>query len=191
MKITIDSEVVRGAGFTMQDFSVILYYLSGGTGVLNEKLCESLWEDGFLKKTSEGYAFHEGKLSKIRTWIVKSSVSADSLDRVTRLAKEMQEVFPEGKKDGKYYWRDSTKIIAQRLVSFIKKFGDYEDEEFIEATKAYVKSFNGDYSFMQLLKYFIYKRDNNSGEVNSQLSSYIENLGEGDTLDNDWTTKLV
>lgn len=190
MKFTLDSLVLEKHGVTMQQFSVLLYYMSGGTGVLNEALCSELREDGFLKKVKDGYQFHEGKISNVRTWIAESNNSVSELDRLTRIAKEMQEAFPEGRRDNKYYWRDSTKVIAQRLAKFISKYGDYEDDKFTKAAKDYVSSFNGNYEFMQLLKYFIYKKDS-SGEENSQLSSYLDNEGKESLQDRDWTTNVV
>lgn len=191
MKITIDSKVLEDSDFDMQRFAIVLYYLSGGKKVLDKELCEDLRESGFLKRTSDGYAFHEGKLSKIKTWIRKSSLSPESIDRLTTLAKKLREIFPDGRRSSGHYWRDNTKTITDRLSSFIKKFGNYDDDKIIEATKAYVASFNGDYSYMQLLKYFIYKKDLETGEINSQLSNYLENSNEKAATDSDWTTKLI
>ena len=89
-------------------------------------------------------------------------------------------------------WRDSVPLITKRLKAFIKKYGDnYTDKEIIEATKKYVESFNGDYRYMQLLKYFILKRVNTQdGEIEdtSQLLSYLSNTGED--LTDDWNTSL-
>lgn len=191
MRITIDSSVLQEDGFTMQDFAVVLYYMSGGSGILNNDICEELWERGFLKKVLDGYQFHEGKRAKIRTWLVKSKAPKKELERLTNLAKALQNEFPEGKKDSKYYWRDSTKIIAQRLAMFIERYGDYSDEDFIAATRAYVSSYNGNYAYMQLLKYFIYKKDKATGDENSQLSSYLDNLNSESPQERDWTTNLV
>ena len=69
------------------------------------------------------------------------------------------------------------------------------DEEIIAATKKYVESFNGNYTYMQILKYFISKQKPVEGapaEQNSQFLSYLQNP-EGDTVivDNDWTANLV
>jgi hypothetical protein len=112
-------------------------------------------------------------------------------DRFENLAIELRSIFPEGKKAGTaYMWRDSIPKIILRLKAFVKKYGDYKDEDIINATKRYVESFNGDYRYMQLLKYFIFKKDIIGGESeeNSQLLSYISNQGED--LDDDWNTSL-
>lgn len=117
-------------------------------------------------------------------------------DRYDNLAKKLQELFPKGKKPGtNYMWRDSYSIIARKLRTVIKKFGiGFTDEEAILATKKYVDSFKGDYRYMQLLKYFILKKDTTTLEENSQFLSYLENLNDADidadNPSNDWTIEL-
>lgn len=185
MKLIIDSTILEEDDITMQEFSVILYYLSGGTGTIHEELCSNLREKGFLKRVVDGYQFHEGKKSKIKTWIVKSSNSLEAIDRFTSLAKAMQSIYPTGKKMGTNdYWRDSTKVIAQRLAMFFKKYGDKPDKEIINATRSYVESFNGEYQYMRLLKYFIYKKE--GGDEVSPLASCLDNAGQEDTENLNW-----
>lgn len=117
-------------------------------------------------------------------------------DRYDNLAKKLQELFPKGKKPGtNYMWRDSYSIIARKLRTVVKKFGiGFTDEEAILATKKYVDSFKGDYRYMQLLKYFILKKDTNTLEESSQFLSYLENLNDvdidADNPSNDWTIEL-
>ena len=59
------------------------------------------------------------------------------------------------------------------------------------------KKFNGDYTYMRILKYFIWKDEkklNQNGELyieeTSDLASYIENEGQEDSIENDWTSTL-
>lgn len=113
-------------------------------------------------------------------------------DRFDKLAKKMQEIFPEGRKPGtKLMWRDSQPIIAKRLKAIVKKYkAVFTDEQAIEATKKYVKSFNGDYQFMQVLKYFISKRNLVTGEETSQFLSYIENAGHEDENNESWMDSI-
>jgi hypothetical protein len=109
-------------------------------------------------------------------------------DRFDKLAKKMQEVFPKGRKPGtKLMWRDSQPIIAKKLKAIVKKYkAVFTDEQAIEATKKYVESFNGDYQFMQVLKYFISKRNLTTGDETSQFLSYIENAGHEDVSNESW-----
>ena len=113
-------------------------------------------------------------------------------DRFDKLAKKMQEIFPEGRKPGtKLMWRDSQPIIAKRLKAIVKKYkAVFTDEQAIEATKKYVESFNGDYQFMQVLKYFISKRNLVTGEETSQFLSYIENAGHEDENNESWMDSI-
>lgn len=191
MRFTIDSQILEKNGITLQEFSVILYYYFKGTGTVNKELCCKLREDGFLKLTSEGYQFHEGKISKLKTWIMRSTITPQQIEELTNIAKAMQDEFPQGRKEGtSQYWRDSTKVITQRLSKFIEKYGSYSKEDFVNAAKNYVASFNGNYSYMQLLKYFIYKKDIKTGEENSQLASFLDNKDQQD-MDKDWTSNLI
>lgn len=115
-------------------------------------------------------------------------------DRFNNLADKLRELFPTGRKPGtQLQWRDSTKIIAQRLKIFVKKFDvKFTDEQAIEATKKYISGFNGNYQFMQVLKYFIMKagKEDGTSVVNSQLLSYMENTDYTDNFSDDWTSTL-
>lgn len=115
-------------------------------------------------------------------------------DRFEILADKLREIYPKGKKDGTaYQWRDSTKIIANKLKAVVRYYKtSFTDEEAITATKKYVEGFNGNYTYMQLLKYFISKKEMKNGELveSSQLLSYIENAGQEEELKSDWTSTL-
>lgn len=120
-------------------------------------------------------------------------ISGESNDnRFTLLADKLRELYPTGRKSGtQLQWRDSTAVIAKRLKAFVKRFEvDFSDEQYIDATRRYIESFNGSYQFMQVLKYFIMKSGVEDGMTitNSQLLSFIQNT-ETDTTNN-WTTQL-
>ena len=194
MRIVIDSAVIQDAGLTMEEFSVLLYYLCDGTGILNDVLCNILWEKNYLIKTafSKYGTAYRNMLSTIEEWFGMSAVVNTGEDRLTVLARNMRDIFPDGKKEGtNYYWKDSVPLVAKRLAIFFKNYGDhYTNEQIIDATQRYVDSFNGNYKFMHLLKYFIRKRDPFTGEYNSELLSYLENAAQDDVR-NDWTSSLV
>lgn len=127
--------------------------------------------------------------------IVDSDKNQKPEDRLVQLATRLKEIFPKGKKDGtNYYWADGVALIIRRLKLFFKKYGDtYTDEQIIRAAEKYVRGFNGNYQYMRLLKYFIFKEKvGAAGEVegDSELISYIENAGQEETLRNDWTSTL-
>lgn len=127
--------------------------------------------------------------------IVDSDKKSKPDERLTQLATRLKKVFPKGKKDGtNYYWADGVALIVRRLKLFFRKYGDtYTDEQIVKAAEKYVQGFNGNYTYMRLLKYFIFKEKvGAAGEVegDSELISYIENAGQEENLRNDWTSTL-
>ena len=127
--------------------------------------------------------------------IMDSDKEQEPQDRLIQLATKLKEVFPKGKKDGtNYYWADGVALIVRRLKLFFKKYGNkFTDEQIIQAAEKYVQGFNGNYQYMRLLKYFIFKEKvgaNGEVEGDSELISYIENAGQEDDLRNDWTSSL-
>ena len=127
--------------------------------------------------------------------IMDSDKEQEPQDRLIQLATKLKEIFPKGKKDGtNYYWADGVALIVRRLKLFFKKYGNkFTDEQIIQAAEKYVQGFNGNYQYMRLLKYFIFKeRVGANGEVegDSELISYIENAGQEEDLRNDWATTL-
>ena len=190
MKISIDTTIFHDEDITSLEFTVLLYYILGGTGILNEEICSSLWNKSYLIKEATGYSWNKNMNSRLNGWLASSSISRDKQIENEELAKSIQELFPKGFKGGTVYpWRDSTKVIAERLTLFFKKFGEYSREEVINATKRYVESFNGNTQYMQVLKYFILKPDKEVGGNISMLASYLENKEQ--TNNQEWTTKVI
>ena len=127
--------------------------------------------------------------------IMDSDKEQEPQDRLIQLATKLKEIFPKGKKDGtNYYWADGVALIVRRLKLFFRKYGDtYTDEQIVQAAEKYVQGFNGNYQYMRLLKYFIFKEKvgaNGEVEGDSELISYIENADQTDDLKTDWTSTL-
>lgn len=120
-------------------------------------------------------------------------------DNLKDLASELQKLFPAGKKPGtNYYWRGFKQEIIKKLETISNKFDfEFTKEQAINATKRYVESFNGDYRYMQLLKYFILKNKitENGTEIKSSFMEYIENENnnEDDSMLNssEWNNEIV
>lgn len=127
--------------------------------------------------------------------IMDSDKEQEPQDRLIQLATRLKEIFPKGKKDGtNYYWADGVALIVRRLNLFFKKYGNkFTDEQIVQAAEKYVQGFNGNYQYMRLLKYFIFKEKvgaNGEVEGDSELISYIENAGQEENLRTDWTSSL-
>lgn len=124
----------------------------------------------------------------------KSVGTDDFNQRIEALVPQLQSIYPEGKNFNNQYWRGNKTDIKRKLQTFFKKYGnDYTDEQIINATQAYVSGFNGEYKFMRLLQYFIWKEGVKDGTKVpiSELANYIENEGQTDSLTDNWTTTLV
>lgn len=137
--------------------------------------------------------------SCIETLLAQSKlhISKDNNERYKALADKLRDLYPKGLKPGtNYQWRDSTAIIADRLIKLVAKYNiEFTDDEAVEATKRYIASFNGNYRYMQILKYFISKQRAVEGapaEQNSQFLSFLQNKeGSSNIAETEWTANLV
>ena len=114
-------------------------------------------------------------------------------DSIKELADKLRSIYPEGKMEGtSYYYRCNKADIIRKLKSFFRRYGEYTPEQIIEATQRYISSFNGNYTYLRLLKYFIWKDENKDGETLqvSQLADWIENKNETNANNTDWATTL-
>ena len=112
---------------------------------------------------------------------------------IEELADKLRNVYPSGKiYNTNYYYRCNRQDIINKLKTFFKMYGTkYTDEQIINATRKYIKSFNGNYTYLKLLKYFIWKDERLKGEsVQSLLADFIENESSEDITNDDWTIEL-
>ena len=194
MRITIDEAVLQKNNLTLDEF-LILYLCAKDIDIKKvvDDVISKKFADKDLKYTSNAVVSNNVKelLSAI---IVDSDKKVeDKADWFSKVAKSLINVYPKGKKPGtNYYWTDSPAIIEKKLKTIVSKFGvTFSEEEAIEATKRYVKSFeNGDKTLMHLLKYFILKTDKATGDVKSEFLSYLANKEEDATDKTDWTTTM-
>lgn len=197
MKLTIDQTILDKYNITLEEFLVL--YL-GAKEVDIESVSQSLIAKGFADKD----LFSNGKIvvsDKVKDLISTISIDSDKnvIDKdseYVELATELRELYPAGRKDGTtYMWRGTTAEVAKKLKTLVVKYGyTLDKEEVIKATKDYISSFNGNYRYMQLLKYFILKsvRDaDGNTEVKSELVSLIENSGQVDNQRDDWMSTMV
>lgn len=63
--------------------------------------------------------------------------------------------------------------VRNKILRFITNY-PYTIDDIIRVSKKYVDSFNGDYTYMKQLDYFIFKRDNKKNEETSQLLAWLE-----------------
>ena len=183
MKIVLDTEVCKERGVDVDVALYLLSLLSSCKITVNtfekarqQRLLKFDQMFDIRKPFPEYVNLTETGEHMIESLMANSNITvADKkLDRFEVLADKMRACYPDGYKKGsdshtKQPWRGNTKTIADRLKKFVMKYGDYTDEEFVDATKRYVAD-NVNSPYMRILLYFIYK--NVEGErqvVNGKL----------------------
>lgn len=195
MTITIDEEVCKNWGLTMPEVLAIALVKTGAdipTLFANLEDKKALVKDIFNK-----YLVTLGYDERVASVLLDSDKDRQPQDRIELLAGQMMELFPALKKAGSsQYFRGNKKDITLRLKKFFKLYGNkFSNDQILDATKKYVESFNGNYTYMRVLKYFIWKdekRVNSDGEGYvdevSDLASYIEN--DGKEFNKEWTANV-
>lgn len=184
MKYIIDEKVCEKHNLTITEVLCLLFLKScdGNYSDVVSKLIkeEKIIESNTLDSNNIDYLYltphWDDEVSSI---ILESDNSVPDKDRIENLVNKMRELFPKGMKIGNSAWRGNVRELKLRMQKFFKMYGDYSDEAILKATKAYVDSFNGNYTYMRILKYFILKSEikqhqNDLGEVISQVEDVSE-----------------
>ncbi len=196
MKYTIDTTVLQKNNITLEEF---LWLFLNRKDVNVNQLTNSLVNKGIADKSildSAKLVLSDKSTTLISSVLIDSDKSVENKDKeFEELAKKMQELYPKGRKSGTtYYWRGSLIEITKKLKTLVVKYKiDLDKDKILEATKSYVQSYNGDYTKMRLLKYFILKTEKDADgniKVTSDLMTLIENSGQ-ENIDNDWTTRTI
>ena len=195
MNIAINDDVCTKYGLSLPELLVILALkydkLENTIASLESK--EAIVSDVF-----DGYLVTQRWDDVASSILLDSDTDRQSPDRIANLATKLMEIFPKEKKSGtNHYFRGNTKDITLKLKKFFKLYGNkYSDEQVLNAAQAYVSSFNGNYTYMRILKYFIWKDEkkmNEDGEryieETSDLASWIENAGSENSNQN-WEVEL-
>lgn len=197
MKLSIDEKVLAKNNLTLNEYLFILFNARGGD------VCECIaslvakgWAEQDLFDDTKVVLSDNTKENIFNVLVDSDKLVENKQDDFDSLANKLREIFPKGNKAGtNYNWRGSTAEIARKLKNLVVKYGcRFTDEEAIEATKAYVASFNGDYKYMKLLKYFLLKtpRNNNGDvEIESDFMTYLENKGAAEENNGNWAVDLA
>lgn len=128
-------------------------------------------------------------------------IKNNSFEIYRPLAKKMREVYISGKMpDGVHQYRSNTTEVAKKLETFFEIYGEYTDDEIIDATKRYVASYRGNYRYAKALNNFVWKMESEEGEDgenhkvrHSYLADFLENndIEENKVNVEDWTTKMI
>lgn len=196
MKIEINEDICEKNGLEISELYAILLI----------KSCEDLpklfktMEDKeiIVKDMFKGYMITQRWDDIASSILLDSENTHQSKERLEGLTIKLMEIFPKGKKEGTcHYFRGNKKDNILRLKKFFKLYGKFTDQQILDAANNYVSSFNGNYSYMRILKYFIWKDEikvdsegNRYIEEVSDLANWIENAGNEECLKSDWTSTL-
>lgn len=181
MKLTINEKACVKHKLTMDEVLVALMYRQVKDF---DKTYENLLNREIL-------VCKEGKVFVTQRWSKEiDEILCDSTGNVTysdadlvKIAEKMQAVYPKGKMfDNVHCFQSNKKEIANKLKKFFVEYGEYSEEEILDATKRYVASFMGNYRFMKALNNFVWKMDKEDDEEgnthnvrHSSLADYLEN----------------
>ena len=128
--------------------------------------------------------------------VLKRAASKAIKDRCDALAPKLMELYPMGKKPGtNNQWRGYKGGVSEKLQKLLVGGETFTDEEAIEATRAYVDGFNGMYTNMRVLPYFLGKNEVVGGEVKKtcDFMSYVEDIRNNPQqvgISNNWDVAL-
>ena len=193
MKITIDEKVCTKHKMTVQEVLIALIMRMGNVPDTMENMLnrEILVDTGEYQVTQHWSDVLDEIISDSSGKVEKSD------EELLELAKQMRDLYPQGKMKDRYgrmtpyYYRCNNSEVVKKLKKFFTIFGNVPDEDILDATRRYVASFQGNYTGMRLIKYFILKDDVKPGEDGnhveqiSDLATFLENKESEEEVTND------
>ena len=156
MKIEINEDICEKNGLNISELFAILLIKSCED---LSKLFQSMEDKEIIvKDLFKGYMVTQRWDDVASSILLDSEKTHQSQERLDGLAIKLMEIFPKGKKEGTcHYFRGNKKDNILKLKKFFKLYGKYTDQQILDAARNYVASFNGNYAYMRILKYFIWK----------------------------------
>lgn len=189
MKITLDTSVFLKHNLTEEEVYYLLLITRNGN-VENAK--KTLREKDFIFVDDFDRVVITPKGDKAFVGVTLDSEKSVSSEKdLENLVGDIRAMFPKGMQQNKYSWRESPKVITERLRLFEKYFGKYPYDDIRKATQRYVNRMGGD-PFMKTLKYFIISKQHET--IESALANELILLEEGgEEVNNsgDWTTNMI
>jgi len=184
MKISIDETVCSNFDVGLEE---VLVGLLVKLGIDHHKLMQNLYSKGYVIDSPDGnYRLSEYFDDRLTHILLNSDKEVPSDERCENLVIQLRALYPKGNSSSGYPWRGNLRDLTKRMKKFFKLYGNYSDEEIVDATQRYISHFNGDYTFMRILKYFIIKSEN--GEELSDLATWLEN--DTEVNNDDWLNEV-
>lgn len=195
LTINIDDKELDKLNLSKADLMLLLYFTYKDREIYLQESCTKLHTRNYLisnvsNPTIIDYNLNPGTVD-ILEQLITSNIKPKSLD-LKNLAIKLKDMFPKGKKPGtSQYWTEGISLIETRLKLFIRKFGEFKEEDIIKATQNYLDEMENN-PYMRTLKYFIFKNEikNNIIEETSELYTYITHLNETETT-NPFKSKMI
>ena len=195
MKLIVDDKVCSKYKMTLPEVLLVLVARENET---LPSIFSNMVKRGMLRKEGEDYYVNAQWNDIVDKVLYDSSGGMDNEERLLELAKKVREVFPKGKQypGSPYYFRCNNREVMLQLKRFFNVYGNFPDDEVVDAARRYVASFNGNYEKMRLVKYFIMKDVVNPATNHidriSELASFLENKEDNMSYNNDdsWTGSL-
>ena len=189
MKITIDEKVCLKHKMTVPEVLMALALRSCEENTIENMLNREILVVKEMGLFEDAYRVTQHWSDVLDEILSDSSGSIEKSDEeIVELAKQMRELYPQGKMKDRYgrmtpyYYRCNNSEVVKKLKKFFTIFGNVSNEDILDATRRYVASFQGNYTGMRLIKYFILKDDvrpseDGTGHVEqiSDLATFLEN----------------
>ena len=196
MKFTIDEAVVTRLGMDLPSLFATLLVKTGAD--IEQVFSNLVKKEVLVKEILGGYSVTPRWDDVCNNILLTSEKTIPKDEELEPLALELMSIVPQTKMPGTpYYYKCNKREIILKLKKFFKLYGMYPYEDIVNATKRYVASFNGDYRYMKLLKYFIMKDEKRTDadgkgyiEETSMLATELENKESSDVNSNNWVNEL-
>lgn len=173
MKYCIEENVIQRHHLSINELLGLMLFKNGCNP---QQLINNMLERELIVQDMFGnYIVTQHWDDELQKVLLESDAEIPKDNDLNYLVGQLREIFPKGIKTGSAAWRGNKREITLRLQKFFKIYDKYTDEELISATKKYVESFNGNYTYMRILKYFILKDEVKIGEDGSR---YVEQVSE-------------
>ena len=198
MSLELNREILDKYNLTTSQY-LLLWALKKSENIKSD--IALLRDREYIKEDSTGNYTLVGSTKLLLENIYLASAKKEKSDDsyYTRLATALKEIYPKGKKPGtNIMWRGNTVEIVKKLklLNTSYKF-EFTFDQAVDATRRYVASFNGDYTNMRVLKYFLLKsvteldaEGNRKLTTVSDFMSLIENEDQEEAISGDWMDKV-
>lgn len=203
MKITIDEKVCLKHKMTIQEVLLALAVRNLDSTLTLDGTLDNMTAREILVQNKDDYTVTQHWSDVLDEILADSGGCTKTDEELKILAKKMIDAYPHGvlidRRTGKpttYYFQCNNAEVRAKLKSFYARYGEYSDEDILDAERRYVARWNGNYQqvgFRQL-KYFIFKINKDTGEITSPLLDFLEHKeSEEDGVVNtdSWTSKMI